>query len=324
MRLVAAVAALACTFGAAIAAIIPPAGAAQWTAVTGEYLRSETIEAMSFSQDDGDDDVIRLDSTGRYLVIHGLDDHLAAMPESAVDRLTISNASVAGDDLWITAGATVTVSRGKASRARRAVPSGIRSLLVVLVVDGNGALPQRITDAADMSDRVFGTSGSTFTAKSQYTACSNGSLTLVPATGTNVVGGVIRVVVNTDVSAATLQATVNAVIPVVDTALGDVDSGQTYDLVMIVQPGTAFAATAYVGGTFSRYRGTTTTHVSTHMHEMGHNFGLKHSNEHPTEYADTTGAMGFATAMSTDSNRGPHRENHPLHPHPRLPPSLAV
>jgi hypothetical protein len=290
----------------------PPANAVQWTAVTGDYLESETVANKSFSHED----VLRLDS-GVYLVVHGLRDHLSTPPQSAVDRFTISSASVLHSDMWINPDAVVTISHSKTSRARKAIPTGVRTVLAVLVEDGAAHLPQLITSSADLSDRVFGTSGSTFNAKSQFTACSHGAVTLVPGTGTNVVDGVIQVVANTYVAGSKLVDTMNTVMPALNAKLGGAGAESTYDLIMLILPGEDFVASAFVGGTVSQFGGGATTHVSTHMHEIGHNFRLAHANENGEEYDDTTGVMGYATSAKSNSNRGPRRKS----PLPRsLPP----
>jgi hypothetical protein len=197
-----------------------------------------------------------------------------------VDRLIISSATISGGLLWIDTGANVSVAVH--TRARRATPSGTQTVLVVLV-EGPGPSttndnPQLITSDADLATRVFDTSASAFSVTSQYTACSNGVLTLQAGLGTNVGDGVVRVVVATDLQNAGFTTTYNTVKPFVNTRLSVSNIENEYDLIMIFQPGSAFAATAFLNGQVSRYRGETTTHVSTHIHELGHNFNLQHSN----------------------------------------------
>lgn len=87
----------------------------------------------------------------------------------------------------------------------------------------------------------------------------------------------MEVTINAIVETYSLGQLVAAAEPLINSACG-CTADATYDLIMLFGPG-GFAGTAYLPGTWSRYRGSATRHVSTMLHEIGHNIGLHHANE---------------------------------------------
>jgi hypothetical protein len=246
---------------------------------------------------------VRLGSRAHLFTVQNLGDFVTQSLKSEHDTLTISSASVFDSQMWITAGATVAVQQGATRRSRRASASGTLSVLAILCSHngavGNGAssssrFPNNLPDAATLSRIVFGTTG--HATKAQLSACSNDAVTLEMATNpsqvSSITDGVLHVVVDSDMSTMGFSETINTAYDFATVALGGAAPDDLYDLVMVFQPGETYAGTATLSGTNSRYRGSLTTHISTHLHELGHSFGLGHANENDAEYGDGTGTMG--------------------------------
>eukprot|EP00035_Acanthoeca_spectabilis_P035084 m.32386 g.32386 ORF g.32386 m.32386 type:complete len:905 (+) comp7041_c0_seq1:528-3242(+) len=280
----------------------PPAGATRLTDVSGVYLVSETMYENRHGQHENH---LQLDGSNRIVDLVNLP--ASVQCESNYDRLTISAASMSGNTLWIDADATVTVSphhagRARNARLRRAASTGTLTVCGIRLTNNGG--PQNLASAAAVADNIFGTflgSGTqTFTVRDQFRQCSNNQMNLIPSTQSSLTDG------TRDLSTLSNGDATGSLGTVRDAVVADLPftaDESICNLLLIYQPGSSFAATAFVNGHESRYVGSATTHVSTHMHEIGHNFGLGHANEGNAEYEDRTGAMGIAVTSSSN-NRG--------------------
>jgi len=184
-------------------------------------------------------------------------------------------------------------------RAARAVAdlSGYveRSVLVVRV----GALDSSpVYEAQEMSDNFF--SEDRLTLRSQYSACSHGKLTFVPASrqlAGGIENGVLDIHLNLQAKDySRLELTNEAIIEterILKTSIT-----QVVNHVIICHPPNLrdadnWLAFAYLNQPISVYNGEWCGYVSANMHEVGHNLGFRHSNQIGS-YADRTGYMGYS------------------------------
>jgi len=172
---------------------------------------------------------------------------------------------------------------------------GTASILVVRVTDGNGVEPTLAAD--EISDYVFGTDGDRVNLRSQYLACSGGKLDFVPASGKNIMDGVVEVSIEQHlrgVDRVQAQQWVTAVVPAF---LGEGHFELDYDYTMYVMPpGVDFrgaGAYAAVGGRRSVYNDFNIAILMIQMHEVGHSLGLRHSGYQGNSYGDKTCFEGF-------------------------------
>jgi hypothetical protein len=278
VMLVTAAAAVMSAAGSSTGPSSPPANAQIMTSFTGVFSMAADEIFVGGVRTVSHEDIliVPVGNSTVYFTVHNLDDFVTEVLASGEDSVTISSAAVADSEMWITAGAVVTVqpsssSVGAGGRARRATAAGPLSVLAILCqhdVANGGDFPTNLPDAATLSNFVFGATG--HTTKAQMEACANNAVTFNmatnPAGSTAVVGGVLHVVVDEDMSAMSFGASVTLAKDAANPLLNGNDPDTLYDLVMVFQPGGNFAGTASVPGTFSRYRGVATTSISTHLH----------------------------------------------------------
>lgn len=150
---------------------------------------------------------------------------------------------------------------------------------------------------AQLSDWVFGTSGDKVNMKSVYAACSFDQLMFTPASGDNIVDGVVEVVVS--IKSTEYDAISSAAIQYAKNELG-IPVGRIDHLMFALPRGATdggtppqWAGLADTPGTQSWYPDGETRFVSILVHELGHNLGLKHSGEGALRYGDRTCMMGI-------------------------------
>jgi hypothetical protein len=200
----------------------------------------------------------------------------------------ISNATVSSNIVTVHSGATISFldppERRELSESKTL---GRRSILMLRVstLDSEPA-----TTATEFEERVFGVSSHTMT--SQYERCSFGKLTFELA-----FGGAIDLVISKSITDfQTRLELVNAVQEEARVRLQvDKLSDSADHVMMCLPPGLegGWVAFAGVGDWRSAYNSHYCGIISVSMHEMGHNLGLRHSNENG-DYMDSTGYMGAA------------------------------
>ncbi|KAL7572930.1 hypothetical protein ACA910_007437 [Epithemia clementina (nom. ined.)] len=205
--------------------------------------------------------------------------------------------------------------QGKHSRSLAGNAIGSRTFLVVKIVakDPNkgGASTFISQTEAQLSDRVFGTSGDLVNLKTQYEACSQGLYTVTPATVGNpktdqyyIQNGVVTVEVDTNVTQGRLansNAAINKLKQMFNLGSQSPQNILANHFLFCMPPGTTTdggstkhmsIAMASTGGWQSWFRGDWCTYPSAQMHEIGHNYFLGHAAEGTAPYGDTAGAMG--------------------------------
>lgn len=187
-------------------------------------------------------------------------------------------------------------SKGLKAESRRSLQTGSpneMSLLVVRVIAKDGS-----TSASEdqLSDSVFGTDGDSVNLKSQYSACSHGKWIINPAQGfAGITNGVTTVEVDTNTSEGD-ETMRNDITNALKAKFGVTSPTQIADYVMYCLPSGTMSGIAYafVNSWMSVYSNEWCTFVSAQLHELGHNFGMAHSNEGGTTYADQSGMMGYS------------------------------
>jgi len=194
-------------------------------------------------------------------------------------------------------------------RAARAVAdlSGYveRSVLVVRVrtLDSNP-----VYEAKTMSDNFF--SEDRLTLRSQYSACSHGKLTFLPASGqlaSGIENGILDVQLNIRVSNYSRLELTNEAIIETERILQSSISAAVNNVIICHPPipdrnnsradTNDWLAFAYLNQPISVYNGEWCGYISANMHEVGHNLGFKHSNQIGS-YGDRTGYMGYSYAAA--------------------------
>jgi len=153
--------------------------------------------------------------------------------------------------------------------------------------------------AAHLSDKVFGTDGSTFNLVSGYKDCSQNKLRFAPATGSKIQNGVYDVKIPDTINGASRYTVVESIKSQLTEQFGDLSS--QFDKVMIcVPPGTAgdWITYAYNNHWLSVYNDEWCTFPSVQMHEIGNNLNLANSDVND----DQTDMMGY----SYGDDDGPH------------------
>jgi hypothetical protein len=201
----------------------------------------------------------------------------------------------AGQDTRFLSNVVDTYNLEKNGRRKLAVVEGTKTILVVRVIANTA---RTTSEETALADDVF---DDAFNVAKQYTACSFGKLNFIKADDldlvigttdeTNISNGVTTVVI--DASGTEDPSILEAA---VTTALKEnfsVSSPSVLaDHVMYMLPpgGPSFTAYAYLNSWNSVYSDSSSNWASVHLHEIGHNLNLAHSNE-IDEYEDRTGLV---------------------------------
>lgn len=190
-------------------------------------------------------------------------------------------------------------------RARETL--SVASALVLRIVDANGKEP--ILSRQDIGDIMFAETNST---ARQFHDCSGGDFKLVPYNYADDarVNGVINIYLDDAIETLVMGRTMIIAFQKACAIVGgDCDNPYSLlndaDLTLVVAPGGAIdchpggCAFGPVGGDYlysyygdSSQFGISSFWVANVMHELGHNFGLKHAREDGKSYGDQTGPMG--------------------------------
>ena len=147
------------------------------------------------------------------------------------------------------------------NRDRHLAQTGSRSVLVVRVTAPSST---QSASSTSLADATFGTGGQQYSMASQYSSCSAGKLTYVPASGYpgKVTNGVIDLLLPATVNNTNIFDLENSMKNSVKASLGVADLGNTFSNIMFCMPyGTTFyaggsknwLAYAYVPGQYSYY-----------------------------------------------------------------------
>ena len=256
-------------------------------------------------------------TTTRLVVTNGIvDGSLLILPDNNLESQTIITESVSSHGeiyqsaapllIWQEAELSQDISTENGGGSRRLAinQTGNKSVLIFRIStdDGNGNINSPAESASEVSEAVFGQAsvdGAFNTLSSHYSACSYGQLTFSAAspTGTSAAG-----VVDVTVPSGLTSQIQNSVITLAQTTL-NLDMND-YDHVIlhfprhtrsdlaVANPTTNWLAYGNLPGKLSSFHGNWVLNVQTLMHEVGHNIGLRHSNEGAVAYADTTCIMG--------------------------------
>lgn len=207
--------------------------------------------------------------------LSNIPEHIMEQFDSGRTILTIPGATVVGNNLRVPPAnglrdVTIRKMNHRGSGGRKLLQSGDKTVLVVRVKT-NGALTSEPTsNAPRLGDSVFGTLGDPVNLRSQYEACSYGTITFSPTTSLSVsmpAPGVYEIEVTVaDTSHSTV---VNAVMSALPSSL-------EYDHILTcLPPGTdgSWIAYAYINSALSVYNDEWCTYVSGQLHELGHNLG---------------------------------------------------
>ncbi len=131
--------------------------------------------------------------------------------------------------------------------------------------------------------------------KTQLDACSGGKLTIMPATGTGITDGVMEVVLAGKVVSGAHRYTVEGW---VDDAVEAMITGNLnqWDHLMYVLPTSVdfrgAAAYAHRNSYKLVFMGRYASYMGVQIHELGHNYNMRHSGFGTATYKDHTGLMG--------------------------------
>ncbi|OEU14169.1 hypothetical protein FRACYDRAFT_240700 [Fragilariopsis cylindrus CCMP1102] len=179
---------------------------------------------------------------------------------------------------------------------------GTKQALVVRIITSTGIEPEVTRN--EIRKQVY--DEDSISLVSQYKACSYGKLTITPYEGNTISGvtiqdGIIDITLSTDISTEFTNTNTNLgtlaryVREATVDALGDIDENSIHLVMFVFPKGIApFMATAITNRYDSYYTKKWLLPPSFHIHEIGHNLGLKHSGENGNEYADKTGYMGYS------------------------------
>ncbi len=162
---------------------------------------------------------------------------------------------------------------------------GSTKVLIVRVIDTKGNAPKNYID--NLKDDFFQDDNNL---KSRISACSNGLLNIIPATGSGVNNGIVNVKVDGTINgklwrdAGSLAATKLARMSI------------NYDIRIYILPDVVnfvgAAAYAQVGGNTMWVKDEYASTPSVQVHEYGHLLGARHSGRNGISYADNTCYMG--------------------------------
>jgi len=201
------------------------------------------------------------------------------------------------------------LTRKPITHQRRLSTIGTRTVLVVRV-KANDATTSAAED--DLAREVFGITDSNGNSASvnlsnTFAQCSYNKLTFEPSSDSDGRGnnGVYTVSINDDIVGQRNVDVRNVVLDQLRSDFGSNDLNALYDHIMVCMPhgtlsksgqtdSTDWAASATINGYVSFYNDNWCMSTSAQMHEIGHNLGLKHSNESGSTYEDNSGMMGHS------------------------------
>ena len=129
-------------------------------------------------------------------------------------------------------------------RERHLAQTGSRSVLVVRVTAPSST---QSASSTSLADATFGTGGQQNSMASQYSSCSSGKLSFVPASGypDKVTNGVIDILLPATVNNTNIFDLENSMKHAVKDSLGVADLGSTFSNIMFCMP---YGTTFYAGG----------------------------------------------------------------------------
>ncbi|CAJ1931135.1 unnamed protein product [Cylindrotheca closterium] len=215
---------------------------------------------------------------------------------SGTIEMLATNAVINSSELTLTITADSEITFPPVQNRRKLKSStGIQKALVVRVTTSDGKAPE--PSAAQMSDKVFGTSGDIVNAKSVFEGCSHGKMKVVPATGDGVINGVIEITSSAVSIPKGDHAIYNDVLEKLETHFSVTDLASIFEFVLIGIPdGTMKGAWAYAQTPYSIYGDPNILYPTMTVHEMGHNLNLHHANEGTSKEGvngDHQGMMGY-------------------------------
>ena len=199
----------------------------------------------------------------------------------------------------------VTDSHRHLLRKRRKKPTieGVSRLLVIRVTarDVDPVFSQEL-----LSGRIFGLGeqAEAVNVVSQISNCSFSKLRLEPAQGPDITDGVGELSIPWDAGGSYISAMENQLMSLTEAKFGSISANFEH-VVYCIPPGTKYSpansycaekedwiAYAYVKSWNSYFNGEFCGSLSGLIHEIGHNWGLRHSRDWGSSYGDLTGYMG--------------------------------
>ena len=227
-----------------------------------------------------------------------VEEHEQSLEEGNVE-IAIEGGSIVGDAVLIPEGARITMLGAVFGGPEFRVSNHqTRSVLVARVTTTDSS--PSVTPVK-LATTIFNDDAPSL--RSQFLKCSFGKMEFVPAADNSTLGiegGVIDVELDFSTEGRTRKNLTNEVTRALRDRLGVRGLARVYDHVMIcLPPGTGFwLAFSFTNYHISVYNDVWCSYLSTNIHEIGHNLGLKHSNENGN-YQDQTGYMGFSYFAET-------------------------
>ncbi|CAB9503568.1 expressed unknown protein [Seminavis robusta] len=236
-------------------------------------------------------------------VIEGSD---SVLVEYANEQVSLTHVIVDDQLMTVKVGENVTITRHSRHRNLQELPYaiGTRTVLALRV----SFLDTEPSYSAEfLGQTLFGADNGTITMQSQFEACSFGKLQLTPAQDEvhsngeyTIANGVAEITVprNTTEVGLTRWYAERAARAEAERLFGDLELA--YDHVLFCMPNgipytddrSFWVAYAYLSAGLSFYNDNNCLYVSVVSHELGHNFGLGHSN-YGGQYGDRSGTMGL-------------------------------
>ncbi|MCH9682213.1 MAG: hypothetical protein K0V04_12315 [Deltaproteobacteria bacterium] len=188
------------------------------------------------------------------------------------------------------------VESGSVQAASDSVGDDGSSVLVVRVVTTD-VDPNGLVSEAEMYGNIFGGPDDNVNLKSQIEGCSHGKHAIQPAVVPGPHPGVMTVSVDQTAAGSESSALADAAAAQAQTQLGlDGPVESRFDHVLYcMPPGTngEWRSWAEMNSSRSVYNQDWCSSASAPAHEFGHNMGLRHTNRHGRDRADTVGHMGY-------------------------------